>query len=103
MTSKTGPITLFGINRVSKKNSLDRETAEELSEALDVFEQNDESSVGIIHGVGGNFCAGFDLEEISKYETDTDSLPHFGSLVKSLNLDLNLNIYKYLLFIDRLF
>ncbi|XP_057335680.1 2,3-dehydroadipyl-CoA hydratase-like [Microplitis mediator] len=80
LISKTGPITLFGINRVSKKNSLDRETAEELSEALDVFDQNKESSVGIIHGVGGNFCAGFDLEEISKCETDTDSLPHFGSL-----------------------
>lgn len=81
VVEKTGPITFFGINNQKKKNCLDRAAAEELSDALVSFEQDDDSQVGIIHGIGGNFCSGFDLEEISKCESETDNLPHFGALV----------------------
>ncbi|CAD6236667.1 GSCOCG00008227001-RA-CDS [Cotesia congregata] len=80
VVKKTGPITFFGINNQKKKNCLDRAAAEELSDALVSFEQDDDSQVGIIHGIGGNFCSGFDLEEISKCESETDNLPHFGTL-----------------------
>lgn len=34
------------------------------------FEEDDEAYVAILHGFGGNFCAGFDLEELSKFTND---------------------------------
>ncbi|KAK0078538.1 hypothetical protein PV326_009290 [Microctonus aethiopoides] len=80
VVKQTGPITLFGINRPEKKNSLDTAAANELSQALDTFEENEECKIGIIHGIGGSFCAGFDLDEIAKNEVDIDNLPHFGLL-----------------------
>lgn len=84
VVSQTGPITLFGLSRPQRKNALDCTAAQELAEALDEFDENEESKVGIIHGIGGNFCSGFDLEEIAKSEGDSDRLPHFGALVSFL-------------------
>ncbi|KAF7992716.1 hypothetical protein HCN44_005060 [Aphidius gifuensis] len=78
--TKSGPITLFGINRTSKKNCLDSIAVEELSDALNTFDENDETGIGIIHGIGGTFCSGFDLDEIAKSNGNFDNLPHFSSL-----------------------
>lgn len=73
----------IGINRPSKKNSLDFSTAQYLSEALDAFEANQEVKVGILYGTNGNFCAGYDLHEIAKHNEKSDNqLPQFSSLVK---------------------
>ncbi|XP_015121159.1 uncharacterized protein LOC107043948 [Diachasma alloeum] len=78
--SNTGAITLFGLSRHDRKNALDSAAAQELADALNEFDENEEAKVGIIHGIGGNFCSGFDLEEIAKSEGDSDRLPHFGAL-----------------------
>ena len=85
--SQDGPVTLIGINRPAKKNCLDSASAQQLSEALDAFEQDEKSLVGIIHGIGGNFSSGFDLDEIAKADAKSeDGLPHFGALVIIINL-----------------
>lgn len=75
-------ITTIGINCPEKRNCLDVATAHLLSETLDEFESNEESLVGVLYGVGGNFCAGYDLKEIANYDGENEeSIPHFGLLV----------------------
>lgn len=51
------------INRPAKRNALNHETFKQLQTALDRFENDDSLNVGIIAGVGGTFCAGYDLDE----------------------------------------
>lgn len=79
-----GKVTTIGINRPEKRNCLDVATAHLLSETLDEFENNEESLVGVLYGIGGNFCAGYDLKEIADYNGENEeSIPHFGPLVHS--------------------
>lgn len=83
MVNQIGKVTTIGINRSEKKNALDVATARLLSEALDEFESNEETSVGVLYGTGGNFCAGYDLKEIADYDGENEErLPHFGPLVR---------------------
>jgi enoyl-CoA hydratase/carnithine racemase len=62
---KTGSITLIGINRPEVRNCVNFETANQLSIAIEQFENDLESPVGIMYGLGGNFCSGYDLKELS--------------------------------------
>ena len=41
-----------------------------LRQAFEDFEADDEMYVAVFYGNGGNFCAGFDLEELSTFEDD---------------------------------
>lgn len=85
IVEKFDKVSLIGINRPHKKNCLDASTAQFLAEALDEFDNDETSKVGIIHGVGGTFCSGFDLHEIANYGGESeDQVPHFGPLVKIL-------------------
>lgn len=34
-----------------------------LKEAIEDFENNNEAKICVLHGVGGNFCSGFDISE----------------------------------------
>lgn len=58
-------ITTIGINRPEKRNCVNHETALKLEEAFKQFEEDDSSSVAVLYGKGGNFCAGYDLGEAS--------------------------------------
>ncbi|KZC09885.1 PREDICTED: carnitinyl-CoA dehydratase-like [Dufourea novaeangliae] len=80
-------VTTIGINRPDKKNCLDVATAQELVEELEKFENDQESTVGIIHGIGGNFCSGYDLKEIAQYnDKNEEVLPQFGPLADKVEL-----------------
>jgi len=63
---KQGPVTTVLINRPEVRNAVDRPTAEELAQAFRDFEQDEESRVAVLSGVGGCFCAGADLQAISE-------------------------------------
>ncbi|KAG8229865.1 hypothetical protein J437_LFUL008255 [Ladona fulva] len=65
LVEKLGAVTTIGINRPEKRNCINIETAERLVEAIESFENDDESFVGVLYGKGGNFCSGYDLEELS--------------------------------------
>lgn len=80
IVNKTGNITLIAINRPEKKNALDTATTKLLCDALDEFEKDDNAVVGVLYGIGGNFCAGFDLHEIANSEGNENKLPQFGAL-----------------------
>ena len=58
-------VMTIGINRPDKRNSVNKETANLLYEAFDQFEQDDKLHCAILHGIGGNFCAGYDLTELA--------------------------------------
>lgn len=75
VTSQLGPVATVGINRPEKRNCVNRATALELISALRRFDEDDSVVAMVLHGVGGNFCAGYDLEELSQVgQTPIDQL-----------------------------
>ncbi|CAH2009811.1 unnamed protein product [Acanthoscelides obtectus] len=68
IVEKLGQITTIGLNRPSKRNCIDLDTAKRLSEEIQNFEQDDDASVAVFHGTGGNFCSGYDLNELANSE-----------------------------------
>ena len=84
LVEKLKGITTIGINRPEKRNCINSETAEQLTKAIEDFENDPESTVGVLYGVGGTFCAGFDLSQLagSTGEYDISQLkPGSGFLV----------------------
>ncbi|XP_022535808.2 probable enoyl-CoA hydratase isoform X1 [Astyanax mexicanus] len=71
VTERKGVVVTVGINRPEARNSVNRETAFRLIKELSAFDQDDTLSVAVLHGLGGYFCAGLDLKELS---TGPDSL-----------------------------
>ncbi|RWS22614.1 hypothetical protein B4U80_10263 [Leptotrombidium deliense] len=65
ITEKIEEITIISINRPDKRNCVNSETAQLLLKAFEDFEKDDTSKVAILHGKSGNFCAGYDLEEVA--------------------------------------
>uniref|UniRef100_A0A336M8K9 CSON013613 protein n=1 Tax=Culicoides sonorensis TaxID=179676 RepID=A0A336M8K9_CULSO len=64
IVEKCEGVTLIGINRPEKRNCVNRVTASQLITAINEFESDEKSTVGVLYGVGGSFCAGFDLSEV---------------------------------------
>ena len=67
LTDGVGRIVL---NRQDKLNSLSTELESQLLSALEVCEADDSVRSIVIAGVGGNFCAGADIEEMLAAEHD---------------------------------
>ena len=61
LTKQRDSIYIITLNRPDKRNAVDRPTADALRAAFDHFEQDPTLHVAILHGAGGNFCAGADL------------------------------------------
>lgn len=66
LSEKNGTVTLIGINRPQVRNCINSDTATQLTQAIETFENDESSPVAILHGIGGNFCAGYDLKELSE-------------------------------------
>src|SRR6218665_1982050 len=45
-----------------RRNAVDAATAQALHAAFLAFEQDDAADVAVLHGAGGHFCAGWDLQ-----------------------------------------
>ena len=84
---KLGNVTLIGINRADVRNCVNSETAVQLSHSIEIFENDPDSKIGILFGIGGNFCAGFDLKELAnnKDNVSTMLLRSEGAMVKNSN------------------
>ncbi|CAK9820753.1 3-hydroxypropionyl-coenzyme A dehydratase [Anthophora plagiata] len=80
-------VTIIGINRPEKKNCLNVATAQQLFDELNNFENDEKSLIGVLHGVGGNFCSGYDLAEIAQYNGENEEvLPQFGPFANKIEL-----------------
>ena len=59
-----GPVCTVVLNRPEKRNAVDGAMATELRHAFERFEADDALKVAVLCGVGGSFCAGFDLTAV---------------------------------------
>lgn len=57
---------MIGINRIETRNSISKSVTEELNSRIKAFEDDPEVDVGVLYGVGGSFCSGYDLSEIQR-------------------------------------
>ncbi len=62
--SQEGPVWIVLLNRPARRNAVDGPTAQALADAFRAFEQEETASVAVLHGQGGEFCAGADLKAV---------------------------------------
>lgn len=67
VTERRGCLVTVGINRPEARNAVNQETAGRLLQELEAFDSDPELSVAVLHGIGGNFCAGYDLKELANH------------------------------------
>ncbi len=65
LVEKRDHVTTVILNRPHVKNAVDGPTAAALARCFRDFEADETSSVGVLWGIGGTFCAGADLKELS--------------------------------------
>ncbi|XP_060852071.1 probable enoyl-CoA hydratase [Rhopalosiphum padi] len=65
-TFKHQHITLISLNRPDDKNALNVATLDDLRKAITNFENDSSSTIAVLYGEGGSFCAGIDSDELSK-------------------------------------
>lgn len=81
LTALRGRTFFIQLNRPDVRNCINRETASSLTKAFIEFEECSDATVGVIHGSGGNFCAGRDLSESS--EASIEENDHLNSCQSS--------------------
>lgn len=54
------------MNRPDEKNRLNLETMSDLKKAVSNFENDFSSTVAVLYGEGGSFCAGLEPDELIK-------------------------------------
>lgn len=59
---REGPVAVVTVDRPGRRNAVDRETAEELGEAWERFDDDEDALVGVLTGSEGTFSAGADLQ-----------------------------------------
>jgi enoyl-CoA hydratase/carnithine racemase len=72
-----GPVYTVVLSRPERRNAVDGATAEALADAFRAFDVDEEAAVAVLHGEGGVFCAGADLQaagtaEGNRVATDGD-------------------------------
>lgn len=83
--NKIGAVATVGINRPDKRNCVNSSTAEKLLQAFHEFDEDDSICAIVLHGTGGTFCAGYDLQELSMAGDNIDLLPkHRGPMVHQM-------------------
>lgn len=81
VSEQRGSVVSVVINRPEVRNAVNHETARRLLEELKAFESDPDLNVAVLHGKGGNFCAGYDLKELAnhtgpiKFEQDVTKTP----------------------------
>ena len=63
---RDGPVTIVTIDRAHARNAVDGPTAAVLADAFTEFADDDTSSVAILTGANGTFCAGADLKAVAE-------------------------------------
>ena len=61
---RDGPVTTVLLSRPERRNAVDGETAQALADAFRAFDADADAAVAVLHGEGGVFCAGADLQAV---------------------------------------
>ncbi|XP_061569392.1 enoyl-CoA hydratase EchA19 [Cololabis saira] len=81
VSERRGSVVTVEINRPEVRNAVNQETARRLLEELQAFDSDPHLNVAVLHGKGGNFCAGYDLKMLAnqkiphKLEQDVTEAP----------------------------
>ncbi|XP_069007596.1 enoyl-CoA hydratase EchA19 isoform X2 [Embiotoca jacksoni] len=67
VSERRGSVVAVAINRPEVRNAVDQETARRLLEELQAFDSDPDLNVAVLHGKGGNFCAGYDLKKLANH------------------------------------
>src|SRR6202035_5037240 len=67
---RDGRVTIITIDRPEVANAIDAPTALELADAFRRFDGEDSTSVAVLTGAGGTFCAGADLKAMRSGEPE---------------------------------
>lgn len=67
VSDRRGSVVTVAINRPEARNAVNPETARRLLEELQAFDADPDLNVAVLHGKGGNFCAGYDLKELANH------------------------------------
>lgn len=62
---RRGAVTTVLLDRPEVRNAVDRQTADELADAFRAFGADPTAHVGVLAGMGGQFCAGADLKAMA--------------------------------------
>jgi enoyl-CoA hydratase len=65
---RQGPVTTVLLHRPQRRNAVDGATAAALADAFRAFEADGDAAVAVLHGEGGTFCAGADLQAVGTAE-----------------------------------
>lgn len=83
-----GPVTIIALNRTQKRNAINQKMAFKICEAITNFENDESSTVGVIHGVGGSFCSGYDIDDLQSETLKLENLMNAeGSVVSGLSFN----------------
>ncbi|HEY5318624.1 MAG TPA: crotonase/enoyl-CoA hydratase family protein [Solirubrobacteraceae bacterium] len=74
---REGPVTTVLLSRPERRNAVDGPTAAALADAFRAFDSDPDAAVAVLHGEGGVFCAGADLQaagtaDANRVEPDGD-------------------------------
>src|SRR5690606_15826579 len=61
-----GEVAIVTLDRVDRRNAVDRATADALAAAFRRFAAHDDAAVAMLTGAGGTFCAGADLKAMAE-------------------------------------
>lgn len=81
VTKTAKGITTITISREHRRNAVDGPTGRKLYEAFISFENDPTQKVCVFHGDHGNFCAGFDLHELSTRNNASETDSYHGPIV----------------------
>ena len=83
-TNSDGPVAVITIDRPEVRNAVDRDTAEALGSAFDAVDADEDTSVIVLTGSSGTFCAGADLKALSDGRGNRVTEPDVAGIVDSL-------------------
>jgi enoyl-CoA hydratase len=72
---RDGPVTTVVLDRPAARNAVDGATARELADAFRAFDADESTSVAVLYGEGGTFCAGADLKAMDNRIEDHGDAP----------------------------
>ncbi|CAN9506249.1 unnamed protein product [Ophioblennius macclurei] len=67
VSDRRGSVVTVAINRPEARNAVNQATAQCLLQELQAFDADPDLNVAVLHGMGGNFCTGYDLKELANH------------------------------------
>lgn len=92
--SRYGSVTIIELNRTKKRNAINQQMAFKICEAITKFENDESSPVGVIHGVGGSFSSGYDIDDLQSDTLKLENLLNSEGTAVSAN-SFNIENFKF--------